>query len=216
MMRRMLCCAAAALGLGTLSSPAGEPQGDVYPFDSCPVSDEKFGSEDMGDPVAIEHEGRDIRFCCESCIKPFKKDPARFLAKVDEAIVKTQLPRYPLETCVVRGEKFGKEVEPVDRVYKNRLVRMCPHKQCLDQFTQRPAEYLAKLDKAVIERQKASYPLGTCPVSGEKLGGEMGEPVDFVTGNRLVRFCCKNCIQEFRKEPWKHLGKLEAAAKKGR
>lgn len=51
-----------------------------YPLDTCVVSDEKLGS--MGEPFIITHEGTEVRFCCDSCVPKFKKDPAKYLAKL--------------------------------------------------------------------------------------------------------------------------------------
>jgi hypothetical protein len=67
---------------------------------------------------------------------------------------------------------------------------------------------------------KAAYPLDTCVVSGEKLAdGEMGPPIDYVHKvegqlDRLVRFCCKDCARDFRKDPAKYLALIDAAAAK--
>lgn len=47
---------------------------------TCPVSGEKLG--EMGPPVTIDYQGRKISFCCDSCIGKFKKDPAKYLAKL--------------------------------------------------------------------------------------------------------------------------------------
>jgi hypothetical protein len=63
----------------------------------------------------------------------------------------------------------------------------------------------------------SSYPLDTCVVSGEKLGGEMGAPVDYIykeagKPDRLVRFCCKMCIPKFKKDPAKYLKMIDEAA----
>jgi len=66
--------------------------------------------------------------------------------------------------------------------------------------------------KAKVEAQIPSYPLKTCLVSGDDLGG-MGEPVNTLYGDRLVRFCCKGCVKSFNKNPGKYLPKLEAPAK---
>ncbi len=49
---------------------------------SCPVSGEKLEGGDMGDPVAIMYKGRTIKFCCGMCPPTFKKDPAKYLAKL--------------------------------------------------------------------------------------------------------------------------------------
>lgn len=53
------------------------------------------------------------------------------------------------------------------------------------------------------------YPLDVCIVSGEKLGS-MGEPVVYVHEGQEVKFCCKNCAPDFKKEPAKYLVKLAA------
>lgn len=52
----------------------------TYPLDTCVVSGEKLGS--MGDSIVYQHEGTEVRFCCKSCIKKFKKDPAKYLVKL--------------------------------------------------------------------------------------------------------------------------------------
>jgi len=51
-----------------------------YPLDTCVVSGEKLGS--MGEPFVITHEGTEVRFCCDGCLPKFKKDPAKYLAKL--------------------------------------------------------------------------------------------------------------------------------------
>lgn len=98
--------------------------------------------------------------------------------------------------------------EPVSFVHKNRLVRFCCA-DCKADFLKDPAKYVAKLDAAVIEKQGKNYSAKTCVVSGEEFGGEMGEPVDYVIGNRLVRLCCNGCVKKLRKDPLTYLAKLE-------
>src|SRR4051812_40420457 len=53
------------------------------------------------------------------------------------------------------------------------------------------------------------YPLATCPISGEKLGG-MGEPVVKEYDGREVRFCCKSCPPKFEKDTAASMAKLDA------
>jgi hypothetical protein len=71
---------------------------------------------------------------------------------------------------------------------------------------------------------KKPYPLTTCIVSGDKLGGDMGDPYVYIYKDkaktndpgREIKFCCKSCVPDFEKEPAKYLKKLdeaEAAAK---
>lgn len=129
---------------------AGEPEAgtpekakeDSYPLDTCIVTGEKLGS--MGEPVIYEHEGREIRFCCKGCIGRFQKDPAGYLEKMDKAIIARELENYPFETCVVSGDTLGTMGEPVDRVYDNRLVRLCCA-GCIPRFEKDPEKYMKKL-----------------------------------------------------------------------
>lgn len=61
------------------------------------------------------------------------------------------------------------------------------------------------------------YPLDTCLVSGEKLGGEHGKPFVFVHDGQEIKLCCRSCQKDFKKDPAKYLKKLqdaEAAKKK--
>lgn len=51
------------------------------------------------------------------------------------------------------------------------------------------------------------YPLKTCIVSDEELGG-MGEPVVFTHKGQEIKLCCDNCRKEFDKDPAKFLSKL--------
>ena len=66
------------------SETAGEePAVKPYPLTTCIVSDEELGS--MGEPYVFVHEGQEIKMCCKSCKKKFKKDTATYLAKLAPA-----------------------------------------------------------------------------------------------------------------------------------
>jgi YHS domain-containing protein len=116
---------------------------------------------------------------------------------------------YPIDYCLVTGEKLGGMGEPVVKMYDGREVRFCCA-GCIKDFEKNKAKYLKKFDTAIIAKEKASYPLTTCVVSGEKLG-DMAPPVDYVYHNQLVRFCCSGCIATFEKDPAKYLAKLTVA-----
>ncbi|MEK7684118.1 MAG: TRASH domain-containing protein [Verrucomicrobiota bacterium] len=60
------------------------PKPKPYTLNTCAVSDEKLGG-DMGEPYVFTHEGREIKLCCKSCLKDFKKAPAKFIKKIEEA-----------------------------------------------------------------------------------------------------------------------------------
>ena len=69
-----------------------------------------------------------------------------------------------------------------------------------------------------LTQAKVEYPVDTCVVSGDKFdGGDMGKPQDYVykqagKPDRLVRFCCKDCVKDFKKDPAQYLDILEHAA----
>ena len=74
-------------------------------------------------------------------------------------------------------------------------------------------------DAAWLAKAKADYPLKTCIVSGEDLGGDMGAAVDYVyhqmgQPDRLVRFCCDKCVEKFEKNPEKYLKEIDETAAK--
>ncbi len=80
-----------------------------------------------------------------------------------------------------------------------------------------PAPKSAQIVKTPEDKAKAadlakSYPLTTCVVSHDGLGG-MGETVDTLYEGRLIRFCCKGCVKSFNKNPDKYLKELDAAKK---
>ncbi|MFH1868817.1 MAG: YHS domain-containing protein [Candidatus Omnitrophota bacterium] len=47
----------------------------------CPV----MGLEVKSDTTfVVEHEGKKIGFCCPACVKKFKSDPEKYMAKLDQ------------------------------------------------------------------------------------------------------------------------------------
>lgn len=114
---------------------------------------------------------------------------------------------YPLDTCIVSGKKLNSMGTAFSTTYKGRPMSFCC-KSCFHKLEEKPDEYLNKLDQAIIEKEKPAYKLATCPVTGKKLG----EGVDFVYMNRLVRFCCKDCIDTFKGDPSRYLKLMDAAA----
>jgi hypothetical protein len=90
MMTKFKTLIAGGLILAYVAAPVGvfaaDTKGKVKPYTlkTCPVSDEKLGG-DMGDPYVFQHEGREIKLCCKSCLKDFKKDPTKYVKKIEEA-----------------------------------------------------------------------------------------------------------------------------------
>ena len=77
---------------------------------------------------------------------------------------------------------------------------------------------MAKADDAAAKPKP--YTLKVCPVSDEKLGGDMGEAYTFVYGKtkdsagREIKLCCKSCLKDFEKSPKKFMKKIDAAEAK--
>ena len=45
----------------------------------CPVT-----GDDADKSLTTEYKGRKVAFCCEDCVKDFKKDPKKYIAKLDK------------------------------------------------------------------------------------------------------------------------------------
>ena len=73
--------------------------------------------------------------------------------------------------------------------------------------------FLASAADDKPETKLKPYTLTTCVVSGDKLG-EMGEPFVYKYKDREIKFCCKNCLKDFNKDPQKYIKKIEKAEKK--
>jgi YHS domain-containing protein len=207
----MKCLLSIAL-LATLlaAGPAGDDaaliaaQKPCYPLTTCVVGGEELGSGGMT-PVDIIYEGRLVSFCCSDCEATFKKTPADYLKKIDDAVIAAQTAGYPLDTCPNSGEKLDASAKSF--VVGTKLMKTCCN-DCKKEVLGDPSKALAMLDAAYIAKQEKDYPLTTCPMSGEKLGAK---PVKILYGTQLVEFCCKDCAKDFSKDPKAGLAKLAAA-----
>jgi hypothetical protein len=113
---------------------------------------------------------------------------------------------YPLGTCIISGEELGDDA--VTFQAGGRTFRTCCPK-CEKKIEKSPADYIEKLDAAVIAAQAAHYPLTVCPISGKKLGEK---PVEIVIDDTLVRLCCPKCEAKARAEGAKIVQKIHDAA----
>jgi YHS domain-containing protein len=55
-----------------------------YTLTTCLVSGEKLGG-DMGAPYTFVYADKEVKLCCKSCLKDFKKEPAKYMKKLTEA-----------------------------------------------------------------------------------------------------------------------------------
>ena len=113
----------------------------LYALDTCVVGGDKLGK--MGDIVSKVYDNRLVKFCCADCIESFEKDQAKYIAKLDEAVVAKQAANYPLESCLVKGEAI--DDDPIDLVIGGRLLKLCCE-GCIKKVNAEPAKYLAMLD----------------------------------------------------------------------
>lgn len=92
-MKTLLLASLLLLGLSAAVRAEDQPAAPAYPLKTCIVSGEALDDPDMGGPVKYIHkeEGkpdREIQLCCKMCVGKFKKDPAKYLAKLDAAASK--------------------------------------------------------------------------------------------------------------------------------
>jgi YHS domain-containing protein len=197
---------------GPVAAADKAPQAAVasapYFLATDPVSGEKLPAK----PVVATWNGREFRFASEANRKAFEAAPDKYVGKVDKAMIEAAKPYYPTKECLVSNEPLGSMGEPIDRIVANRLVRLCC-KSCDDRLVKSQASVVKSLDAATVKAQKAAYPLKSCVVSGEPLGS-MGDPIDMVVGGRLVRLCCKGCVDKLNADPVGYLAKVPASGKK--
>ena len=152
---------------------------------------------------------REIRVCCAQCVEDVRRNPEKWTSAVDDRIKETQGEFYPLDTCVVDGTRLD-DSNRLDVVFHNRLFRVCGD-ACRKKLAENPAKCFALLNRVVVEKQKAGYPLATCVVSGKPLGKDA---VDYVVGNQLVRLAGADQIEAFNQNPGEFLTKVREALRK--
>ena len=47
-----------------------------------------------------------------------------------------------------------------------------------------------------------------CPVSGQEIGGAMGEGIEVEYEGKLYNLCCSMCAKDFKKDPEKYIEKI--------
>ncbi len=74
---------------GTFPARADDQQKPKpYPLNTCAVCGMKLG--DMGKPVVFVYKDREIKVCDKDEEAAFKKDPAKYVKKIDEAEAKAK------------------------------------------------------------------------------------------------------------------------------
>ena len=122
---------------------AKKEEAKLYPLKTCVVSGDKLG--EMGKPYVLSKDGQEYQLCCKGCLDEFNKDSAKFAKKVADA-QKNAKP-YPLNTCVVTGEKLGEMGKPYAFVYDGQEYKLCCA-SCLKEFKKNPAKFEKKVTQA--------------------------------------------------------------------
>jgi hypothetical protein len=81
-----LFCAVALVAWPVLGFAADGKKTDTpkpYTLKKCVVSDEELDEKGDMKPYVFTHGDRQIKLCCESCLKDFKKDPAKYVKKIE-------------------------------------------------------------------------------------------------------------------------------------
>ncbi len=117
--------------------------------------------------------------------------------------------KYPLTVCPGCGDPNPSVDKAFSKVYNGREVIFCCE-DCAAPFEKNLPESMSALNVRIADAQNAQYPLTTCVVCGETLGSE-GKYVEAVHLNRYLRFCCKECLASFDKNPSFYDGNLNVA-----
>lgn len=118
-----------------------------YPLETCVVSGEPLIEEGKDIATNAVYGNRLVRLCCGACERELRKDPAKYIAKLDKSAADAQRKDYPLETCVVSTGALGSMGEPSEIVVAGRLMRFCCA-GCEPKVRKDPVKYLHAIDSS--------------------------------------------------------------------
>ena len=118
-------------------------QAPLYPTKTSIMT----GKDLPAKPFNFVYRNRLVQFGAENEKAGFLKDPAKYLAALNNSVIEQQGKHYPLAKCPVSGEKYGDMGKPVDVVLAGRLIRLCC-KDCKKEIEKDPAKFIAKVDAA--------------------------------------------------------------------
>jgi YHS domain-containing protein len=166
------------------------------PQTTCPVMGGKINKD-----IYTDYEGKRVYFCCQSCVEQFKKDPAKYVKKLEDEGVTLEKTPVPQTTCPVMGGKINKSLYAD---YEGKRVYFCCA-GCPEQFKKDPAKYVKKLEDQGVTLEKAPVPQTLCPVTGKKIDKQIHADYE----GKRVYFCCNACVETFKSDPEKYIKKLE-------
>ncbi|MFC1498386.1 hypothetical protein ACFLS1_07965 [Verrucomicrobiota bacterium] len=134
------------LGTAAYAKEAEAKKPELKPQTTCPVMGGKIDKKQY-----VDHDGKRIYICCAGCLAPLKKDPAKYIKKLEDAgvtLAKVQT------KCPVMGGKIDKK-QYVDHNGK-RIYICCAG--CLTPLKKDPAKYIKKLETEGIALDDAPKP----------------------------------------------------------
>ena len=154
-MKVLLATAMAGIVIGGMAAAGeGHAHGDdkgheakVTPQTTCPVMGGKINKD-----LSVDHDGKRVYVCCKGCIDALKKEPQKYIAKLEAegvTLAKVQT------TCPVMGGKIDKQ-QYVDHDGK-RIYVCCAG--CIGKIKAEPAKYIAKLEQAGVVLAAAAEPV---------------------------------------------------------
>jgi hypothetical protein len=189
--------------LGASAERVAHAQRPSYPLSTCLVTGRVLRRESL---VEVVIDGSLVRVADAAAAREVQADPTAWLARLREAVRGTEGPRYPLEVCPVDGRVL--DDDRLEVVLGTRLVRVCCE-HCSLATKAAPGPVLAALDDAYIQAGRASYPLDTCIVTGERLGEQT---VEHLYGTTLVRLVNEEARVAFLAAPHRWLAELHRLA----
>lgn len=124
-------------------------QAPLYPLNTSVVSGKKLSEK----PIDWVYNNRLIRLADESEKAVFQKDPAKFAAALNKAVIEAQGKDYPLTQCPVSNDNLGEMGKTNDIMIAGRLIRLCCD-SCEDDVKKNPAKFIVMIDEA--RKSKAS------------------------------------------------------------
>lgn len=105
---------------------------------TCPIMGGKINKN-----LSAEHKGKRVFFCCQGCIERFKKDPDKYIKKLEGEGVTLEKVTKPQETCPIMGGRITSKYY-ADHEGK-RVYFCCPG--CPAKFKENPEKYLEILEE---------------------------------------------------------------------
>ena len=100
---------------------------------SCPVMGGKINKE-----IFVNHNGERVYLCCAGCVEAFKKDPAKYLEKMEADGVVLEKAPITQVNCPVSGKPIN---EAIYTDQDGKRVYFCCD-DCKKSFEKEPAKYM--------------------------------------------------------------------------